>query len=127
MDTKLYLTIAAIVAILYALAFLVFPVQASMYFSGFAEPRAVLYLRFCGAALLAWGLIVWFARDFHGWYAVRSVLIGSIVGLAVNIIIAVSALIQGWLNSNAWGSTGVLVLLLIGAAYQLAVGRRKGR
>jgi hypothetical protein len=29
MDTKLYLTIAAIVAILYALAFLLFPVHAS--------------------------------------------------------------------------------------------------
>ena len=55
MDTKLYLTVAAIVAILYALAFLVIPVQASLFFSDFAEPRAVLYLRFCGAAILAWG------------------------------------------------------------------------
>ena len=126
MDTKLYLTIAAIVAVLYSLAFLVIPVQASMFFSGFAEPRAILYLRFCGAAILAWGLIVWFARDFQGWYAVRGVLIASIVGLTVNIIIAVSALVQGWLNSNAWGSTAVLVLLLVGAAYQLAVGGRKG-
>ena len=126
MDTKLYLTIAAIVAVLYALAFLVIPVQASMFFSGFAEPRAILYLRFCGAAILAWGLIVWFARDFQGWYAVRGVLIASIVGLAVNIIIAVSALVRGWLNSNAWGSTALLVLLLVGAAYQLAVGGRKG-
>ena len=59
MDTKLYLTIAAVVAILYALAFLVIPVQASLFFSDFAEPRAILYLRFCGAAILAWGLIVW--------------------------------------------------------------------
>jgi hypothetical protein len=72
MDTKLYLTVAAIVAILYALAFLVIPVQASLFFSDFAEPRAVLYLRFCGAAILAWGLIVWFARNFEGRYAVRS-------------------------------------------------------
>ena len=72
MDTKLYLTIAAVVAILYALAFLVIPVQASLFFSDFAEPRAVLYLRFCGAAILAWGLIVWFARNFEGRYAVRS-------------------------------------------------------
>jgi hypothetical protein len=45
MDTKLYLTVAAIVAILYALAFLLIPVQASLFFSDFAEPRAVLYLR----------------------------------------------------------------------------------
>jgi hypothetical protein len=39
MDTKLYLTVAAIVAILYALAFLLISVQASLFFSDFAEPR----------------------------------------------------------------------------------------
>ena len=33
MDTKLYLTVAAIVAILYALAFLLISVQASLFFS----------------------------------------------------------------------------------------------
>ena len=66
MDTKLYLTTAAVVAILYALAFLVIPVQASLFFSDFAEPRAILYLRFCGAAILALGLMVWFARNFEG-------------------------------------------------------------
>jgi hypothetical protein len=73
MVAKLYLTIAAVVAILYAPAFLLLPVQASLFFSSFAEPRAVLYLRFCGAAVLAWGLIVWFARDFRDWHAVRQV------------------------------------------------------
>jgi len=40
MGTRLYLTIAAIVAFLYALAFLLIPVQASLFFSSFAEPRA---------------------------------------------------------------------------------------
>ena len=101
MNTKLYLTVAAVVAILYALAFLLIPVQASLFFSDFAEPRAVLYLRFCGAAILAWGLIVWFARNFEGRYAVRSVLIASVVGLAINIVINVWATMQGWLNANS--------------------------
>jgi hypothetical protein len=122
MSVSLYLTIAAVVAILYALAFLLIPVQASLFFSGFAEPRAVLNLRFCGAAVLAWGSIVWFARDFRSWDAVRGVLIGSIVGLAVTIIINVWATFQGWLNANAWGSTVVLALLLLGGIYQLATG-----
>jgi hypothetical protein len=125
MSTKLYLTIAAIVAILYALAFLLIPVQASLFFSDFAEPRAVLYLRFCGAAVLAWGLIVWFARDFREWDAVRSVLMASIVGLAANIILNIWGATQGWLNANAWGSVALLALLLLGAAYQLAFGARK--
>jgi O-antigen/teichoic acid export membrane protein len=119
MDTRLYLTVAAIVAILYALAFLLFPVYASLFFSGFAEPRAIWYLRFCGAAILVWGLIAWFARNFQGWYPVRSVLIASVVGLVVNIILNVWAIVTGWLNANAWGSTVVLSLLLAGAAYQL--------
>jgi hypothetical protein len=125
MDTRLYLTIAAVVAILYALAFLLIPVQASLFFSDFAEPRAVLYLRFSGAAVLAWGLIVWFARDFRDRDAVRGVLIASVVGLAANIILNVWATVQGWLNANAWGSTIVLVLLLVGAAYQLSFGARE--
>jgi hypothetical protein len=122
MSAKLYLTIAAVVAILYALAFLLIPIQASLLFSGFAEPRAVLNLRFCGAAVLAWGLIVWFARDFRDWDAVRGVLIASVVGLAINIIINIVATYQGWLNANAWGSTVVLVLLLIGGVYELVMG-----
>ena len=125
MDTKLYLTIAAVVAILYALGFLLIPVQASLFFSGFAEPRAVLNLRFCGAAVLAWGLIVWFARDFRHWDAVRGVLIASVVGFAVNIVINVWATLQGWLNATAWGSTVVLALLLLGGAYQLSIGAQK--
>jgi hypothetical protein len=125
MGTKVYLTIASIAAFLYALAFLLIPVQASLFFSDFAEPRAVLYLRFCGAAVLAWGLIVWFARDFQGWYAVRSVLIATVAGLAVNIVINISAILEGWLNAKAWGSTVVLALLLPGGAYQLSIGPRK--
>jgi hypothetical protein len=122
MSIRLYLTIAAIVAILYALAFLVIPVQASLFFSDFAEARSVLYLRFCGAAVLAWGLIVWFARDFRDWPSVRSVLIASVAGLAINIIITFVATMQGWLNANAWGSTIVLFLLLLGGIYRLATG-----
>ena len=122
MSIRLYLTVAAVMAILCALAFLVIPVQASLFFGDFAEASSVLYLRFCGAAVLAWGLIVWFARDFRDWYSIRSVLIASVVGLAINIIINFVATMQGWLNGNAWGSTVLLFLLLLGGIYHLATG-----
>ena len=125
MDARLYLAIAAVVAIVYAIAFLLLPVQASLLLSGFAEPRAVLNLRFCGAAVLAWGLIVWFARDFRDWAAVQSVLIASVVGLLANIIINVWATLGGWLNANAWGTTVVLALLLLGGVYELVIGALK--
>jgi len=66
-------------------------------------------------------------RGIQSWYAVRSVLIASVVGLAINIIITVWATVTGWLNGRAWGSTAVLVLLLVGAAYQLVVRRLEDR
>jgi hypothetical protein len=60
------------------------------------------------------------ARNFEGRYAVRGVLIASVVGLAVNIAINVWATLQGWLNAKAWGSTVVLLLLLLGGLYELS-------
>jgi hypothetical protein len=121
LNTKLYLTIAAIVALLYTLAFLVIPESMSVLFSGVAEPLATLYLRFLGGANLAWGLILWFARDWDR-HAVRGVLICSVAGLVVFIIVNIWGVTEGLLNSSAWGSTIVLVLLLIGAVYSLSTG-----
>jgi hypothetical protein len=122
MSTRLYLTIAAVVAIVYALSFLLLPVQASLFFSSFAEPRSILYLRFCGGAVLAWGLIVWFARDFRDWDAVRGVLIASVVGLVINIIINITATFQGSLTQTPGGQRSCWFLLLIGGVYELAMG-----
>ena len=42
MSARLYLTIDAVFATLYALAFLIVPVQASLFFSDFAEARGVV-------------------------------------------------------------------------------------
>lgn len=119
MSARLYLTIAAVIAILYALAFLIIPIQASLFFSDFAEARAVLYLRFCGAAVLAWGLIVWFARDFQGWHPVRGVLIGSIVGLVVNIIITVWATLAGCSTPSLGGARSCWCCFLLAHSISL--------
>jgi hypothetical protein len=124
MDTKVYLTIAAIIALLYTLAFLLFPDGMSMAFGGFVEPHATLNLRFLGGANLAWGLILWFARDWDR-DAVRGVLICSVAGLIVIIIINIWGTVQGLLNSSAWGSTMILALLFLGALYSLATGPRR--
>ena len=124
MSVRLYLTIAAVVAILYALAFLIIPIETSLFFSDFAEARAILYLRFCGASVLAWGLILWFARDFDEWRAVRGVLIGTIVGVAVNLVITIWATLGGWLNANSWGTAIALALLLFGAIYEISTAKR---
>jgi xanthine/uracil permease len=125
MDTKLYLTIAAIVAILYGIGFVLIPAEVGTLYGVKPEPNAILNLRFCGSATLAWGVILWFARDFRDWAAVRGVLIGSVVGLVLNGIVNIWGTIQGLMNGVAWSTTIVIVLLLLGALYCLSTGSRK--
>ena len=78
MDTKLFLTISAIIAILYGVGFVLIPAEMVELYGVPPEPHAILNLQFFGSALLAWGVITWFARDLD-WAAVRGVLIGGIV------------------------------------------------
>jgi len=75
--------------------------------------------------LLAWGVIVWMARDFREDAAIRGVLIGSIVGDIVGGAVNIWGTIQGLLNGLAWTTTILYILLLLGAIYCLAAGERK--
>lgn len=124
MTGKLYVTIAAVIAILYGIAFVLIPSELAPLFGGSSDPHAILNLRFFGSALLAWGAIVWFARDFKDWTAIRGILIGSVIGDIVGAIINVRATLQGLLNPLAWTSTLVYGALLIGALYFLWSGQR---
>ncbi len=82
MSSKLYLTIAAVLAILYGIGFVLIPAKMGELYGVQPEPHAILNVQYFGSALLAWGVIMWFARDLD-WAAVRGVLIGSVVGDAV--------------------------------------------
>jgi len=88
------------------------------------EPHAILNLQFFGSALLAWGVITWFARDWD-WAAVRGVLIGGIVGDVVGGLLSVWAIVEGLVNAFGWTSVVIYVLLLLGGLYFLSTGSRK--
>jgi hypothetical protein len=118
METRSYLTVTAIVGILYALGFLLIPELVAQIFGNVTEPHAIMNIRFCGAAVLAWGLILWFARDWDR-TAVRGAIIGTVVGQAIIIIINVWGTIAGLLNVNAWGSTIIIGALLLWGLYHL--------
>jgi uncharacterized membrane protein YfcA len=126
MDSKLYLTIAAVVAILYGIAFVLIPgVLADMYGLKPGQPNAILNAQFFGSALLTIGVISWFARDFKEWAAVRGVLIGAVVGDVVGGVINIWASTHGLFNSFGWSSVIVYALLLLGALYCLFTDKRR--
>jgi hypothetical protein len=126
MDTKLYLTIAAVVAILYGIAFVLIPGQlGDMYGIAPGQPNAILNAQFFGSALLEIGVVAWFAREFKEWLAVRAVLIGAVVGDVVGGAINIWATTHGLFNSFGWSSVIVYALLLLGALYCLFTDPRR--
>jgi len=114
MDTKLYLTIAAIVAIIYGLGFFLIPGYLVLHYGQPPEAHVVLNIRFFGSLLLALGVIQRLARDVNDWTAVRAILIGQVVGDVVGGVTNVWATNEGLLNALAWSSTIVYILLALG-------------
>ena len=124
MSSKLYLTIAAVLAILYGIGFVLIPAKMGELYGVQPEPHVILNVQYFGSALLAWGVILWFARDLD-WAAVRGVLIGSVVGDAVGGLLSVWGISEGLVNAFGWTSVVIYVLLLLGALYFLSPGSRK--
>ncbi len=125
MDSKLYLTISAIILLLYGIGFAVIPSELGALYGVPPEPYVLMEARFFGSTLLAVGVITWFARDFADSAAVRAVLIGGLVGYGISALVLIWSTVQGLLNALAWGSTIVNILLVIGALYFLFSGSRK--
>jgi len=123
MNSKLYLTISAIVLFLYGISFVLFPAEASAPYGVPPEAHFFMEARFFGSALLALSTTSWLARDVD-WLGVRAVLIGAVVGYGISTIVLIWSTMQGLLNQLGWGSTVLNVLLLLGALYCLSAGSR---
>jgi hypothetical protein len=117
MTSRTLLTITAVVAILYGLAFVLIPDTINALYGVPSAPHIALYTRFFGSALLGLGVITWFAKDFRSWDAIRGVLIGIVVTTAIGALIALFAVLTGLSNAMTWTSVLVYALLLVGAAY----------
>ena len=122
MNAKTFLTIGAIVAVLFGLAFVLAPTAASSIYGIPADPRTALNAQFFGSALIRIAVVNWSAKDFGDWEAVRGVLIANAIGDAIGGGVNLLGTFQGLLNGMAWTSTLVYALLLVGALYCLSTG-----
>jgi uncharacterized membrane protein YfcA len=125
MTVKLYLTITSVLAVLYGLGFVLIPGSMVALYGGPMEPHVTLNVQFFGSALLALGVISWFAKDFRDWDAMRGFLIGIVFSNVVGGLLSIWATITGVLNGFGWSSVIVYVLLLLGALYFLWTGSQK--
>jgi hypothetical protein len=121
-NAKIFLTISAVIAVLFGLAFVLAPTAASSIYGVPPDPHTALISQFFGSALISIAVVNWCARDFSDWEAVRGILIanaiGDVIGGGVNLL----GTFQGLLNGMAWTTTIIYAALLIGSLYCLSMG-----
>ena len=125
MSAKIFLTINAVLAILYGLGFVLVPASSLAVYGVAPDPHVILSTQFFGSALLGIGVVFWFAKDFRDWDAMRGILIANVVAEIVGGLVNLWGTYQGLLNAMAWSSTIVYVLLLAGSLYCLSMGPSK--
>jgi hypothetical protein len=123
MTVRTYLIINAILGILYGLAFVLTPANSLAIYGVAPQPNAILNFQFFGSALLSIGLVLWFAKEFRDWEAVRKILIAVLVGDVVGLVINLRGTFLGLSNAMSWSSTIVYALLIAGALYFISGSR----
>ncbi len=122
---KRFLAIAAIVTVLNGIGYALAPNALLPNYGIAPSAGAGLGFRFFGAALLTFGLILWFVRESHDWAALRGVLLGASIGNVIGTIVSLWAIFTGIMNGAGWLFVLTYVVLLAGYLYFLAAGQRK--
>lgn len=117
MSYRVLVVITALVTFLLGLAFLIVPSMAIKQFGvdDYASTRMVT--QFYGTAMLALGLVLWFASSIADEAAQRGIGIALLVGAVAGLVVTILATVGGTLRASSWIAMGLYVLVGLGFAY----------
>ncbi len=117
MTYKNFLSIASIVAFLFALGFILMPGQLVSFYNVELNAGGILVGQLFGTALLGFGLLNWFGRDFSDDGAKQAVLTVNLASDALGFIFSLMGQLGGVPGVNALGWSTVLIYLLLAAGF----------
>jgi len=117
MKLNTLMIVNAIVAAVFGLGFVFFPGQVTSWYS--AETGATLeyVAQLLGAALLAFAVLTWSARNAVDSDARRAILMAMFVGDGFGFVIALIAQLGGVQNTVGWSTVAIYLLLGLGWGY----------
>jgi len=117
MTYKNFLTIASILAFLFGLGFVLMPGQLVSFYGVELNAAGILIAQLYGTALLGFGLLNWFGRDFGDDGAKQAVMTVNLASDALGFIFALMGQLGGVPEVNALGWSTVLIYLLLAAGF----------
>ena len=111
-----FMTIAAIVAFLYGLAFLLAPAGLLSIYGVDLNAGGQWVGRYLGSALLAVATMTWLGRALSG-PGLRTILVGDFVLAITGLVVAIFDRLYGVGNQLVWSTLGIYLLLALGFGY----------
>ncbi|RPJ47531.1 MAG: hypothetical protein EHM21_08130 [Chloroflexi bacterium] len=116
MSIRTFLSIAAVVAFIFGLGFVLFPAALTSLYGVSLDPVGIFIAQLEGASLLALGIINWTSRDARD---PSGILLGNFVANAVGFIVSLFAQLNqvGGINPLGWTTVVLYLFLAVGFGY----------
>ena len=116
MKVATFLSIKAVISLLFAVGFLLLPIALMAIFGVTLDAGGAVMTRFCGACLLGIGLICWLAKDVAN-DGRRAITLSLFIGDTAGFIVAIVAQLGGLMNALGWVVVLIWLLLALGNGY----------
>jgi len=123
MNVKVFLAIAAAIAIIYGVAFVLIPDLVLASYGMTTDPSTVLSARYFGLTLLGLGLVAWLVRETSDGKALRGLLSGLAVQSIIGVVVSIWGTVSGTMNTMGWSAVLIYAVLLVGYVYYLFADR----
>ena len=117
MKLKTLLVISSVVAVLFGLSFMFFPVWSEAAYGVNLDMGGQLMARYFGSALLGVGALIWFVRNISQPEAQRAIATGLFITMVAGFLVAVYDRALGIENALAWSTIVLYLLFSIGYGY----------
>lgn len=111
-----FMTIAALVALVYGLAFILAPAGLLSLYGVDLNVGAQFVARYLGSAFLAIATMTWLGRALSG-PGLRTILVGDFVLTSTGTVVAIFDRLYGVGNQLVWSTLGIYLLLALGFGY----------
>ncbi|MBM2848565.1 MAG: hypothetical protein HW418_1507 [Anaerolineales bacterium] len=117
MKLSTWLTIAAVVAVVFGLAFVLVTGPLLSFYGITLDKAGTLVAQLFGAALIGFAVLNWFARGVTDREARQAILLANLASDTVGFVMALIGQLAGVANALGWSTVALYLLLALGFAY----------
>jgi hypothetical protein len=123
MTIQRWMTVVGVLALIFGLAYLLFPAPMLTFFGIGTSPSVTFAARFFGGSALGWAVLGLTGRGVPGRAGLGAIASSFAVSFGVGTILAVWGTLSGAINVYGWAAAGVcLIVTLVMGAYRFTGG-----